>query len=345
MAEQDSGGGAVGGSISEPYSTYCSNGGAPSDSAAEAGPPGFGDPSYVDPGVARERERGITRLFSDTVAVVYRMPNGDIQFYLMDGSAGRYIGTAPGWQINPRLYGAGQYVGQFGYGDNRHVDLYFNGWNGWQAVYANAGGGWLGAAWFEYGNANAGPAPAGNAPPRVGRPDARGQGGGGGGTTGTTPPVVTAPQIVTAPNQGQGGYLNPNPPAPWPFLDPSIAGINPATTGALVPPQPGVITPAGQPQQNVPFPANNLAAPPAGIAPPSGWITVTARWGGSVHTARDASALQLAALNPGEPVTLVARDGSGTWALAILPNGQYGWTLTTQFADMLPQIMTLPAVQ
>jgi hypothetical protein len=239
--------------------------------------------------------------------------------------------------MNPGLYQPGQYVGQFGYGDNWYADLYFHTWNTWHAFYTTENGGFGADVWFQYGTPNTSQAGGGSEIPRP-------RGG-----QNTNPPAVQPPAVQ--PSQGQGGYINSNPSVPWPFLDPSIAGINPNTTGALMPPQTGIITPANAGQVQQPLqapqavPAANPNVAPTGIASPSMWQTVLARYGASVYAARDVSSALLAALDPGTLITLVGRDSSGQWVMAILPSGQYGWIPASLLSDVLTQIAALPVVQ
>ncbi len=312
-------------------------GGTPGSGGQPSTSTGPNAPTYTDAAVASETQRGIQRLFSSGTAVVYRMPNGDIQFYRITPQAvGRWIGTTPGAQMNPSLYQPGQYVGQFGYGDGWYADLYFHAWNTWHAFYTTESGAFGADVWFQYGNPNTNPGSGGGS--EVPRPRQQG----------TTPPATqnTAPQVVQPPQ----GYINANPAVPWPFLDPSIAGINPATAGSLAQPQPGYITPAnpGQVQPPLQVPSQvqtNPNTPPAGIASPAFWQTVLARYGATVRAERNESSALLAALDPGTLVTLVGRDSTSQWVLAILPSGQYGWIAASVLADVLPQIAALPAVQ
>ncbi len=108
-----------------------------------------------------ESAAGVSRLYDDLLtAVVFRMANGDVQFYHIRGGEGVFVGNVPAAQMNPALYQPGQRVGQFTSPiTSWRVDFYYHGWDAWHAVYFDNTGAQRADAWFHYGDPGAGRPP------------------------------------------------------------------------------------------------------------------------------------------------------------------------------------------
>ena len=109
------------------------------------------------PAIEREQREGIIRLYQGIGdAVIFKLPNGDVQFYRLVNDQGIFVGTAPYYLMDQLLYQPNQLVGQFRAGDGWRVDLYYIGWNVWRAVYYTPTGAVHTDVRFEYGNPQAG---------------------------------------------------------------------------------------------------------------------------------------------------------------------------------------------
>lgn len=270
--------------------------------------------------IDREQNEGITRIYSGIGdAVIYKMPNSDVQFYRLSGDDGYWVGTAPAHIMDQALYQPNQLVAQYtGIGGWR-VDLYYHGWDQWRAIFYTPAGAVHADVLFPYGNPNAGlpPIDTGGALPGQVAPGQP-----------STDPGVFPPQ----------GFI---PPANLPILQAPDAPVYPVPppplrppAPQLEPPQPGVIVPAAP---NAP-----ALLPPAGS---TAGLVVAAQFSVNLRTGPSRSAPVLTGIAQGAPLTLVGRDRTGFWVLVVTEHGLQGWVAMQYLGANLAQVRALPVVQ